>query len=99
MNKKFIQGRLRLNFKTYSNKDYDKLVRAKGWNEIERLCSSYFAEGSLFDTTDNKVYFDYKVVRPKMKECKRFVKELKAKLKNTYKVRVNETLAMSGDSW
>ena len=99
MSKKFIQGRLRLCFKSYSYRDYDKLVKTSGWHELEHLCGMYSADGSLFDTPENEVFFDYKVIRPSMRECKEFVKVLKAKLKNTYKVRVDETLVMSGDSW
>lgn len=96
---KFISGRIRLCFNSYSYRDYDKLVKAKGWAELEHLCGMYSASGSLFDTPENEVYFEYKVVRPKMKECKEFVKALKSKLKDTYRVRVVETHTMSGDNW
>lgn len=97
--KKFIRGRIALRFKNYKRGDFNRIVESQGWTELTHLCGMYSADGRLVEAGNDSVFFEYKVVRPSMRECREFVKALKTKLKDTYRVRVDETLVMSGDSW
>lgn len=95
---RFIKGRFRLNFEGYSNEKYDNLILAK-WPSIDNFCASAKVEGEIYDTEDQKVYFEYRVVRHTIKECRAIRTLVKAKLKEVYGVSVEETFCAEGSRY
>lgn len=92
---KFIKGTLRLNFKDYTNDKYDSLVGAK-FPRVDEFCTSNKVSGEIYDTTDQKVCFEFGITRPTLKECKAVLTLLKSKLKEVYGVTVDEVFVASG---
>lgn len=92
---KFIKGTLRLNFKDYTNDKYDSLVGAK-FRNVDEFCTPNRVSGEIYDTTDQKVYFEFAITRPTLKECKAGLTLLKSKLKEVYEVKVDEVFIASG---
>lgn len=95
--RKFIIGRFRLNFKDYTTDKYDEVVLPK-FPEIDRFCGEiglHYAE--MCDTEDNEVFFNYKVVRNTIKECRATRTVIKTKLKEVCGVTVEEVLCAEGD--
>lgn len=95
----FISGRLRLKFKDYSNDKYNELVLPK-FPAVDEFCvANHMAACEMFDTDEPKVYFDYKVVRPTIKECRAVRTLLKAKLKELYGVAIEEVFCAEGSCY
>ena len=95
---KFIRGRLRLQFKDYSNDKYDELVLSK-FPAVDEFSVANRLAGEMFDTAEPKVYFEYKVVRPTIKECRAVRTLLKAKLKELYGVAIEEVFCAEGSCY
>lgn len=92
---KFIKGTLRLNFKDYTNDKYESLVGEK-FPKVDEFCTPNKVSGEIYDTTDQKVCFEFGITRPTLKECKAVLTLLKAKLKEVYGVTVEELFIASG---